>query len=100
MPEIQETGSPLCAPTGLAARIQHADTVAKGIESFKQQCAKITCPTCLGSGGWGSGADAFRCEKCEGTGAVSVPAPKTECSICEGSGSAFGKRCEHLEVEP
>lgn len=74
MPENQETGSPSCAPTGLAERIQHANTVAKGIESFRQQCAQVTCPTCLGSGGWGCGKDAFRCEKCDGTGSVAVRA--------------------------
>jgi DnaJ-class molecular chaperone len=99
MPEIQETSTPPCVPTSLTSRIAHADTVAKGIESFRQECAKIMCGACLGAGGWGEGEGAFRCEKCEGTGSVAVPERKQDCPVCDGTGSAFGKRCAHLEVE-
>jgi DnaJ-class molecular chaperone len=61
--------------------------------------AQVMCPTCLGSGGWGSGATAQRCEKCGGTGVIDIMAravAQEDCPRCDGTGRAFGERCFHL----
>jgi len=64
--------------------------------------AEIMCNFCKGAGGWGSGKDAEVCPDCKGTGTVSFPGRAnhgTDCEVCDGTGSAYGKRCDHAEVQ-